>query len=242
MLKYKKMSKIINKKKSLSVIIPVYNEEKTIIQVLNKVFSLNLTLEIIVVDDGSTDKSLERVQRKKAEEKIKNLKIIKLNKNYGKGYAVKKGLEYASGDMIIIQDADLEYNPNEYQKLIKCMSKKNADVVYGFRDSGKYSYIWLYFGNKILSLFTSLLYNYKIYDLETCYKLFKTKVLKNMRIKSNGFDLEAEITAKILKRKLHLHQVPISYNPRSYKEGKKISIKDGLIAVWVLMKYKFKKV
>ena len=228
---------------------PVYNEEKTIEQILNKVIAVKIPLkkEIICVDDGSKDNSAQIIKKVIANNKSINLTYIKKN-NEGKGSAVKKGLEVATGDLILIQDADLEYNPEEYPALIKPLIENTADVVYGsrflslnFKLTGKKKTIMPlhYLGNRFLTFITNLIYNSSISDMETGYKVFKRDIIKNTKFNSNKFGIEPEITAKLLKRKIKILEVPIFFNPRSFKDGKKITIKDGVLACWYLIKYRF---
>lgn len=227
----------------LTILIPVYNEKETILKILEKIENVDLKKigfekEIIIVDDGSTDgteKILKNLEKK--------YKVIYHQKNQGKGSAIKTGLKYASGDYVIIQDADLEYDPQDYIKLLECAIKNRAQVVYGSRTlnpQNKYSSFLFYVGGRILSFITNLLYGTKITDEATGYKLFKTELIKSLPLFSKGFDFCPEITAKIAKRKIKIYEVPINYYPRTKKEGKKIRIKDGIKAIWVLIKHKFK--
>ena len=226
--------------KKLSVIIPVYNEEKTIIQVIQKVQKVQLegiTKEIIIVDDSSTDntkKILNRINEK-------NIKIFYHQKNMGKGYSIRTGLKHTTGDIIIIQDADLEYDPDEYPRLIKPIQDKKTSVVFGSRlhQKNKPKYYFYYIGNLFLTYITNLLFHSKITDMETCYKVFSKEVIDNITLKSKRFDFEPEITAKILKKKFSIHEVQITYNCRDIKEGKKITWIDGIKAVYYLIKYRF---
>ena len=223
---------------------PVYNEAKTIREILEQVHradAIGLEKEIIVVDDGSTDGTREILK----ETEFLNQHPYRLlfhAKNMGKGAAVRTALTYATGDIIIIQDADLEYDPSEYRELLAPIMAGRADVVYGSRLKGgkptRAFLFWHYVGNKFLSLLTNILYNSIITDMETGYKLFRADVIKNIQIKSNRFDFEPEITAKVLKRGHHLYELPISYFGRDYSEGKKITWKDGLMAIWTLIKYR----
>lgn len=218
---------------------PIYNEENTFLEIYNKVNNVKLEeieKEIIIIDDCSTDSSWKIIQKIKDRNTIK----IKHNKNTGKGGAIKTGLKYMTGDYMIIQDGDLEYNPEEYKKLLSEI--KNYDIVYGSRFLGEIKGFKIplhYIGNKILSFTTTIIYGKRITDMETCYKLIKSDIIRKIRIKSNRFDFEPEITAKLLKRKYRIKEIPISYNCRSFKEGKKITLKDGIKAMFILIKYKF---
>ncbi len=233
----------------LSIIIPVYNEEKTILKIIEKVKRVNFPVkrEIVIVDDGSTDATASRI--KNLELRIKNLKIIHHLKNQGKGAAVKTGIKNSTGDYIIIQDADLEYNPNQIKDLLKPVLQKKAKVVYGTRikrlpnltgEERTLQFLIHYLGNRFLSLVTSVLYGQWITDMETCYKLFPKNALNGIKLNAKGFEFEPEITAKFLKNGFKIFEVPISANPRGYDEGKKINtIKDGSKALLYLFKYRF---
>jgi glycosyltransferase involved in cell wall biosynthesis len=229
--------------KTLSIIIPVYNEEKTISKVLDLVLKarVNVKKEIIIIDDGSTDNSKKIISNYiKKSKKVKF--IFKSKKNGGKGSAVKEGIKLATGDVILIQDADLEYNPNEYQQLISPILNKDCKVVYGSRmlkKNKKYSSIPFYMGGILVTFITNILFNSKITDEPTCYKVFDTQLIKSIKIEGNGFEWEPEVTAKILKKGIKIKEVPISYYPRTIKEGKKINWKDGLKAILTLIKYRF---
>jgi glycosyltransferase involved in cell wall biosynthesis len=225
----------------LSVIMPVYNEKSTIEDIINKVQKVplmeELEREIIVVDDGSSDGTREILRERKNSE----LKVFLHPKNQGKGAAIRTGLKHATGDLLIIQDADLEYDPNDYQKLLKPILEKKAAVVYGSRFTGeRRNMLFLhYMGNRFLSFVTNLLYNTTLSDMETCYKLFTKEALEGIEIRSNRFEFEPEITAKVLKKGIRIYEVPISYAGREFDEGKKISWKDGFSALWALAKYRF---
>lgn len=221
----------------LSVIIPVYNEERTIVEVVNKVKKHWKNREIIIVDDCSQDKSVQIIN----ELKDKDVKVFFHKKNKGKGAAIRTGVKHAAGDIVIIQDADLEYDPEDYAKLIAPIEKGKAEVVYGSRFTGEHRNLlfWNMVGNKILNLICNMLYNTTLSDMETGYKVFKTEVLKDNLWDADSFDFEPEITARILKKKIYIYEVPISYTGRDYNEGKKITMKDAFIAVWTLIKFKF---
>lgn len=231
----------------LSIIVPVYNEEKTILKILDKLIKVNLGIkkEIIIIDDGSTDNSKQIIKNYlKRKKKNKNSEFQFLSKkNGGKGSAIKEGIKLSMGDIITIQDADLEYNPRDYKKLIAPIIEKKEKVVYGSRFLRRHKPMYkLYFlGNKFLTFLTKMLYNTKITDMETCYKVFKAQVIKKIKIKANKFDFEPEITARILKSKVRIKEIPISYKPRSVEEGKKIDWKDGLFAIWTLVYWKFRE-
>lgn len=236
----------------LSIIIPVFNEEKTIDKVLQKLSDLqleNVEKEIIVVDDGSTDATVLVISNINPPVGGSNIKFIKHKKNQGKGAAVRTGIKHVTGDYILIQDADLEYDPKDIEKLLKPVLGGKAEVVYGtrlkrlpnfLRDERTLQFFIHYLGNKYLSLLTSLLYGQWITDMETGYKLISRKLLSDIKLNAKSFDFEPEITTKLLKRGVKIHEVPITTNPRGYKEGKKLNtIKDGLIALFTLIKYRF---
>lgn len=227
----------------LSILMPVYNEAQTIHEIIHRVEAVNLgdvRKELIIVDDGSKDGTREIL--KELSQRSPH-KIYFHGQNMGKGAALRTALTYAVGDIILIQDADLEYDPAEYADLIKPILEGRADVVYGSRlTGGKVSRafnFWHYLGNKLLTFVTNVLYNSILSDMETCYKVFRADVIKNIQIRSNKFDFEPEITAKILKRKHKLYETPISYYGRDFNEGKKITWRDGFAAIWALVKYRF---
>jgi glycosyltransferase involved in cell wall biosynthesis len=227
----------------LSILMPVYNEAATINEILHRVETVDLgdvRKELIIVDDFSTDGTRE-VLRSLSEQG--RYRVYFHTQNMGKGAALRTAMTYASGDIVIIQDADLEYDPAEYAELLKPILDGRADVVYGSRLSGakvaRAFNFWHYIGNKLLTFITNLLYNSILSDMETCYKVFRADVIKNIQIKSNRFDFEPEITAKILKRKHKLYEMPISYYGRDFAEGKKITWRDGFAAIWALVKYRF---
>ncbi len=229
---------------NLSIIVPVYNEEKTIEKILKKLESVPMktSREIIIVDDGSTDNSIKIAKEFITHSSNKKISYqIISKKNQGKGSAVRRGIKEARGGIITIQDADLEYDPSDFNILINAMLKSKSSVVYGSRFMKKHKpmYRIYYAGNKFLTLLTKMLYNSTITDMETCYKMFKSDVIKSLNLKSDGFDIEPEITAKILKKGIKIHEVPIGYNPRRIEEGKKINWKDGLKAIWVLISLRF---
>ncbi len=224
----------------LSVIIPVYNEKSTILEIVNRVLATGLVYEIIIVDDGSEDGTRDILTQLDGSGIVR---VILHSKNLGKGAAVQTGIQNSTGDVLLIQDADLEYDPKEYPNLLKPIEEGKAEVVYGSRFLGaerRPILYWNMVANKILTFVTNILYNNIISDMETGYKVFKRSVVNDvMPLHSRGFDFEPEFTAKILKRKVSLYEVPIAFNPRDYSQGKKIKAKDGLLALWALVKYRF---
>ena len=221
----------------LSVVIPVYNEEETIEEVINRVIYAPYRKEIIVVDDGSTDGTGNILNG------LNNpaLKICYHDKNNGKGRALQTGFAATSGDIIVVQDADLEYDPAEYSVILNPILSGKADVVYGSRLSGhgehRVLYFWHYMGNRFLTLLSNVFTNINLTDMETCYKAFTRQALAGISIKEDRFGFESEITAKIAKKKLRIYEVPISYYGRTYAEGKKINWRDGMRALWCILKY-----
>jgi glycosyltransferase involved in cell wall biosynthesis len=223
----------------VSIVIPCFNEENTIEQIIAAVISSPVgDKEIIVVDDCSTDSTRVILQRSLNRHL---LKICFQDRNYGKGAALRRGFQEATGDIIIVQDADLEYNPVEYPKLIKPILEGKADVVYGTRFTGSEAhrvlFFWHYIGNRFLTLFSNMCTNLNLTDMETCYKVFRAEIIKNINIEENRFGFEPEITAKIARRGCRIYEVGISYSGRTYEEGKKIGWKDGFRAVWCIIKY-----
>ena len=225
----------------ISVIIPAYNEFSTIKAVIKRVQQVPILKEIIVVDDGSTDGTREILESFNVE----NVIVAYHDHNMGKGQAIRTALPFVTGDILIIQDADLEYNPEEYARLIEPIEKSEAKVVYGSRTLGKKFHIAsfqnfiFYLGGKTLSMFTNFLYRSNITDEPTCYKAFKADVLKSLNLRCKGFEFCPEVTAKILRQGIKIYEVPISCIPRTIKDGKKIRLKDWFIAVWALVKYRF---
>ena len=224
----------------ISVIIPVFNEEKTILKIVEKILNQDEPIhEIIIIDDGSSDGTKTKVEEISLKHKI--VKYHFKDQNEGKGSAIKKGIKLITGDIVIFQDADLEYNPKDYKKLILPFKETDAEVVYGSRFlGGKYSrlhFFWHYVANKILTTFCNILTNLNMTDMETGYKLFKSDTLKSIYLKENSFGIEPEITIKLSKLNSIFYEVPISYRGRSYEEGKKIKLKDAFVAIYCLIKY-----
>lgn len=224
----------------LSIVIPVYNEHNTIEEILSRVEKTGLADEIIVVDDGSIDGTRELLQDI-APHHPKMLLILH-EKNQGKGAAVRTGIQAATLDLVLIQDADLEYDPRDYSAMLKPIEEDMADVVYGSRFLGaprRSTMFWHMVANKLLTLFTNILFNSILSDMETGYKVFKREIIQGIPIRSQRFNFEPEITAKLLKRRVRIFEVPISFNPREYSQGKKIGLMDAFEAVWALIKYRF---
>jgi glycosyltransferase involved in cell wall biosynthesis len=222
----------------LSVIVPVYNEKNTVREILETIRRVPVEKEIVVVDDGSSDGTRKLVSDLYGHER--QMRLIFHEKNAGKGKAIQTGIAAASGDRIIIQDADLEYDPADYAKLLAAMEKSGAHAVYGsrFREKKKVTALWHRGVNYFLTALTNVLYGSDLTDMETCYKLIRAETLKCLAIESDGFEIEAEITAKLLRRGERIVEVPIAYKGRSYHEGKKIGWKDGLKAVLALFRYR----
>lgn len=229
---------------SLSVIIPVYNEQSTLEELTYEVAKSEIVTEIILVDDCSIDNSLSKIFECKEKLLISfpKLKILveKNKKNLGKGATLRRGFEVATSDVIIIQDADLEYDPKEYVKLIKPIKDGKADVVYGSRFIGgthRVLYFWHFMGNKVLTLLSNMFSNLNLTDMETCYKMFRREILTDLNLVSNRFGFEPEFTAKIAKINLRIYELPISYYGRTYNEGKKITWKDGVAAIYHIIRF-----
>ena len=239
----------------LSVVVPVYNERAFIAEVLLRVQAVQLDKEILVVDDGSTDgtrallQEFERAQSAGQREvslqngqylPLEGIRFLFQDRNRGKGAALRRGFEGATGDVILVQDADLEYDPQDYAKLLAPIFDGRADVVYGSRFLGgpqRVHYFWHYAGNRFLTLLSDMLTNLKLTDMETCYKVFRSEVLRGIKFKSDRFGFEPECTAKIAKGNWRIYEVPISYSGRTYKDGKKITWKDGFSALWCILRY-----
>jgi len=222
----------------LSIVIPIYNEKETLLKILKKVEEadiLGLEKEIILVDDGSTDGTRE-ILKNLGEKYL----IIYHSKNQGKGRALRTGFQQATGDIVLIQDADLEYNPQNYPKLLRPILENKTDIVYGSRALQNNPYLRKsnYWGAKLISWLTNLFYGSNLTDVYTCYKVFRSPILKEIKLESRGFDFEQEITSKILKKGCKIIEVPIDYSPRGFEEGKKIRTKDGFIAIWKILKYR----
>lgn len=224
---------------NLSVIIPVYNEVQNIREILKRVQATGLAWEILIVDDGSTDGTRDILKELDGTDQIR---VVLHEKNQGKGAAVRTGFGEAKGDVFLIQDADLEYDPRDYPAIIKPIEEGIADVVFGSRFLGgprRSTMFWHMVANKLLTFATNILYNNILTDMETGYKVFRREVLDGITINSNSFNFEPEFTAKILKKKVRIFEVPISFNPRDYAEGKKIKLHDAFEAIWALLKYRF---
>ena len=221
----------------VSIIMPVYNEKATLLTILEKVEAVPLDKEIVLVDDGSTDGSREALQGLEPGRAT----VIMHEKNSGKGAAIRSAIPHCTGDIITIQDADLEYDPEDLLKLLKPIEAGKADIVYGSRFTGerRNMFFWHWVGNQFLTLVTNILYDTTLSDMETCYKMFRSDIIKGIQLKSRSFEIEVEMTTKILKRGHRIYEVPISYAGREFHEGKKITWRDGLIALYYLVKYRF---
>jgi len=227
----------------LSVVMPVYNEQATLRPVVERVLSVGLQIELLCVDDGSTDGSRQILSD--LEKHYPQMRVFLQPHNMGKGAALRRGIEEATGDYVIIQDADLEYDPNDYRRLLEPLESGQADVVYGSRFVGAGRHLVLYFwhsvGNWLLTLLSNMITNLNMTDMETCYKVFRREVIQSIPLEENRFGFEPEVTVKIAKRNLRVYEVGISYWGRTYAEGKKIGWKDGFRALWCLAKYAVKE-
>ena len=226
----------------LSVLIPVYNEVNTLLELIDRVRDVEITKEIILVDDGSTDGTRE-LMRTQIEGQFPDVKVFYHEQNQGKGAAIRTAIAQATGDYLIVQDADLEYDPREYYTLLEPLLDGRADVVYGSRFLGggahRVHFFWHRVGNGLLTLLSNMLTNLNLTDMEVCYKVFKREVLQSINLRCNKFDFEPEVTAKVAKKRCRIYEVPISYSGRDYEEGKKIGWRDGVQAIWTIIKYKF---
>jgi glycosyltransferase involved in cell wall biosynthesis len=222
----------------LSVVMPVYNERNTIEEIIGRVLAVRMRIQLIVVDDMSTDGTIEILERLQQQY---GFILLRQPRNSGKGAALRRGFAAVTGDLVLIQDADLEYSPEEYPLLTELIVAGRADVVFGSRFLGRHRVFLLthYLGNRLLTMIANVLYNTMLTDMETCYKVMRTDVLRSMVLKSDGFGIEPEITAKVFKRRYRVYEIPISYDGRGYDEGKKITWRDGVVALWVLLKYRF---
>jgi glycosyltransferase involved in cell wall biosynthesis len=222
----------------LSVVMPVFNEHATVEEMIRRVLSVNMRIQLIVVDDASTDGTgelLDRLQRDLG------FTLLRQPRNAGKGAALRRGFAAVSGDIVVVQDADREYSPEEFPDLVELIVNGRADVVFGSRFLGRHRVFLLthYLGNRLITFVANVLYNTMLTDMETCYKVMRVEVLRSMTLQSNGFGIEPEITAKVFKRGYRVYEIPITYDGRGYEEGKKITWRDGLVALWVLLKYRF---
>jgi glycosyltransferase involved in cell wall biosynthesis len=222
----------------LSVVMPVYNELATIDEIITRVLGVPMSIELIVVDDCSTDGTRQQLQTLQREH---GFTLLLQERNQGKGAALRRGFAASTGNIVAVQDADLEYSPEEFPQLAELIIEGRADVVYGSRFLGRHRVFLFthYLGNRVLTLMTNVLYNTMLTDMETCYKVMRREVLRDLNLTSNGFGIEPEITAKIFKRGYRVYEIPITYDGRSYEEGKKITWRDGVVALWVLLRHRF---
>jgi len=226
--------------KRLSIVMPVYNEERWVEESVRRVMTQELPLEreLIIVDDCSTDATPERLEAIQREYGIEEVRVFRHTRNLGKGAALRTGFSHVRGDVVLVQDADLEYSPQDYPQLLAPILDGRADVVYGSRFTGgvhRVLFFWHSLGNRFLTMLSNLFTNLNLTDMEVCYKMFKTEVLEDIRIRSNRFGFEPEITAKIARRGVRIYEVPVSYDGRDYAEGKKIGWRDGLRALWCIV-------
>lgn len=221
----------------LSVVMPVYNERETVEEIIRRVLAVQVRTQLIVVDDGSNDGTREILAGLQRE---LGFELVLQARNQGKGAALRRGFQEIRGELVVIQDADLEYSPEEYPQLIELICKGRADVVYGSRFLGRHRVFMFshYLGNRVVTLLTNILYNTMLTDMETCYKVMRTEIVRGMSLQSNGFGIEPEMTAKIFKGRHRVYEIPITYDGRGYDEGKKITWRDGIVALWVLLKYR----
>jgi glycosyltransferase involved in cell wall biosynthesis len=222
----------------LSVVMPVYNEAATIEEIIRRVLAVPVRTQLIVVDDCSTDGTRDMLAGLQRE---LGFTLLLQPENRGKGAALRTGFDSVRGDLVVIQDADLEYSPEEFPDLIALICQGRADVVYGSRFLGRHRVFLFthYLGNRVLTFLTNVLYNTMLTDMETCYKVMRAEVLRSMTLRSDGFGIEPELTAKIFKRGYRVYEIPITYDGRGYDEGKKIGWRDGVVALWVLLRYRF---
>ncbi|HEY2918935.1 MAG TPA: glycosyltransferase family 2 protein [Candidatus Binatia bacterium] len=232
----------------LSVLVPVYNEERTLEEVVRRVCAVQLPKEIILVDDGSKDRSREiltrlKEQNERANDPLNQIKVFLQPENQGKGAAIKTAISHVTGDVVIVQDADLEYDPKDYPSLLEPIQDGSADVVYGTRFAGggahRVLFFWHSLGNRTLTLLSNMLTNLNLSDMEVGYKVFRAEVLKGIELKSHRFGFEPEITMKLAKKRCRFYEVPISYHGRTYEEGKKITWKDGIAALYYMIRFRF---
>ncbi|TMA97102.1 MAG: glycosyltransferase family 2 protein [Deltaproteobacteria bacterium] len=232
----------------LSVLIPVYNEERTLEEVVRRVCAVQMAKEIILVDDGSKDRSREilarlKDQSERVNDPLNQIKVFFQPENQGKGAAIKTAISHVTGDVVIVQDADLEYDPKDYPSLLEPIQDGSADVVYGTRFAGggahRVLFFWHSLGNRTLTLLSNMLTNLNLSDMEVGYKVFRAEVLKGIELKSNRFGFEPEITIKLAKKRCRFYEVPISYHGRTYEEGKKITWKDGIAALYYMIRFRF---